>query len=97
MIMMYAVTVDSSLLELLTYCENMHKIILSKLTFAVKIRKTNMSLNSMIGRGDDQFPSLEVQLPLRAGISCFRILFLLNAYYNKDNKVKWKEVAVERE
>lgn len=47
MIMMYAVTVDSSLLELLTYCENMHKIILSKLTFAVKIRKTNMSLNSV--------------------------------------------------
>lgn len=63
MIMMHAITVDSSRLELLTYCENVHKIILSKLTFAVKIRKTNMSFNSMIGRVDDQFLSSEVQLP----------------------------------
>lgn len=86
--MMYAVTVDSSLLELLTYCESMQKIILSKLTFAVKIRKTNMSLNSMIGRKDDQLLCLEVQLSLSSQDFLPPRLISSCASYNKDNKVK---------
>lgn len=74
----------------------MHKIILSKLIFAVKIRKTNMSLNSM-KRKSDQFFCLEMQLPLWS--QDFLLLHLISscAYYNKDNKVKGKGVEAERE